>query len=101
MSTKQLKPIMEAFIRLKDTCKDEYEAANAMTEMEFGDDQIGYDRQGRGQRGGELDPGGVGGRDHAEQGGAVRQAAAQGAQGEHLLDADLVGGELDRQAVEE
>lgn len=40
MSTKQLKPIMEAFMRLKETCKDEYEAANAMTTMEFGDDQI-------------------------------------------------------------
>ena len=43
LKTKQFKPILEAFMRLSATCKDEMDAINAIDDtgtVEFGDDQI-------------------------------------------------------------
>lgn len=42
MKSKQFKPILEAFLRLSATCKDEMDAMNSMLSIDFGDDQIAF-----------------------------------------------------------
>lgn len=40
MGSKQFKPIIDAFLRLRVVCGDEMDAIKAMREVQFGDDQI-------------------------------------------------------------
>ena len=40
LTTKQFKPIVEAFVRLGASCRDELDAIDAMTNIEIGDDQV-------------------------------------------------------------